>query len=212
MNNYYATYGMNNYGRPYIPPPQPIPPQPQQMENQNGNLSNCNFIKVPGPKSVEEFVVDGGYTIYFLDNNKPIMYVKKASEFGPTTTKYYTIHEIDINELNKIMNENQFQSPAESKQNISDISREEFDAMKNELEEYKRTINNLVSTMNSNCVDIQNLQDMVSKSNMRDRRDIYESTSRRPKSKSTGKPADEQYAKYGSEQSESGGHDETNGS
>lgn len=213
MNNYYARYP-TNYGQPYIPPPQP--PQPMQqnmMDNQNGMqvMSNCDFIKVSGPKQVEEFVVNGGYTVYFLDNNKPIMYVKKASEFGPTNTRYYRIDEIDKNELKHIMNEDEVTSEESKLSSENDNLRAEVDSLKSQLNDQKNSIINILNTLNGNCHDIQNIQDMISKNNMRDRRDSYESTYRKPRTDSSGKQSDERHAKSSSEQSKSNRNDENNG-
>lgn len=183
MNNYYNAYG-NRYGQPIQPMQQmqqPSPPIPMQ------EMTNCDFIKVSGPKQVSDYIVNGGWTVYFLDNNKPIMYVKKASEFGPTTTRYYKIEEIDYNEVERMMSEDANQK------SITDISREEFDTMKRELEDYKNSISNIINTLNGNCVDIQTLRDMISKNNMRERRDSYESTVRQSDKSNAG--SNESYPK-----------------
>lgn len=96
MENNYMTGYMNN-GAPY-------PMQQNQgpnYGNQNSNFpsSNCDFVNVPGPEKVKEFLVRPGQKIYFLDNNDPIMYTKEANTFGTTETKAFVVNEVDFNQL-----------------------------------------------------------------------------------------------------------------
>lgn len=202
MNNYYNMYGNNRYAQPMQQIPQPSPPQPAQ------EMTNCDFIKVSGPKQVADYIVNGGWTVYFLDNNKPIMYVKKAREFGPTTVRYYKIEEIDSAELERMINDDPITGNHERVQQPNQdilVSREEFDLMKQELQDYKSNLSKIINTLNNNCSDIRILQDMFSKNNMRDRRDSYESSNRQPDKPNAGD--DKSYPK----RSKSDGSSQTNG-
>lgn len=87
--------------------------------NVNNEIRNCNcdFINVPGPEQVKECIVRPGQKIYFIDNNRPLMYTKEANNFGTTETKAYTVQEIDFEELMRQVNNDSNGNP---------VSREEF--------------------------------------------------------------------------------------
>ena len=210
--NYYNIYGNNRFPQPVQPMqqmqpmpniPQPSPPQP----NQDMTMTNCDFIKVSGPKVVEDYIVNAGWTVYFLDNDKPIMYVKqKTSEFGPTSTKYYKVDEISVNDVIQMFNEDPLTKANTQPTQSNDISLDEFNSLKKELEDHRASLDNILKTLNGNCVDIQNLQDMVSKTNMRNRRDSYESTDRQPAER-----PDDGNDKRNNKRIKSGGNGENNG-
>lgn len=85
---YYPNYGYNQ--------------QQNQGVQQSSNVmaaTNCDFINVNGPEQIREYVVRPGQTVYFLDNNQPIMYNKSADSFGITTTKAYRMDEISFESL-----------------------------------------------------------------------------------------------------------------
>lgn len=92
MNGYMGAY--NNYTSPQ-------PQNPNFIPNQNGNFqnSNCDFVNVPGPEQVKEFIVRPGQKVYFLDNNQPLMYTKEANNFGTTETKAFLVNEVDFAQI-----------------------------------------------------------------------------------------------------------------
>lgn len=86
-------------------------PPPGQMPMNDGDKNtyncNCDFVNVTDPGQVKEFIVRPGQKIYFLDNNRPLMYTKEANNFGTTDTRAYKVTEVDFEELVRQMNEPQ---------------------------------------------------------------------------------------------------------
>ncbi|WP_303800244.1 hypothetical protein [Ruminococcus flavefaciens] len=84
----------NNYG--YQPPVQAMPPEMPPVQ-QIQKTTNCEFIYVNGIQQVKEHIVQPGCIRYFLDNNEPVMYEKKADNLGSCIIKAYSLSEIDTN-------------------------------------------------------------------------------------------------------------------
>lgn len=136
----YPMYPNSGYPQNY---PQNYP-QPQSCEAG----SNCDFINVNGVNQVLEHVVKPGQKLYFLDNNKPIMYTKEANSLGTTVTKAFAVSEIDIDTL--------INKPNEAI-SMSDVSRELLDEMRCKIEileaqmtELKNSITSSTSTTSDN--------------------------------------------------------------
>lgn len=115
-------------------------PQPQSCEVG----SNCDFINVNGVNQVLEHVVKPGQKLYFLDNNKPIMYTKEANSLGTTVTKAFAVSEIDIDTL--------INKPNEAI-SMSDVSREELDEMRCKLTICENQITEILNTLKSSSAN-----------------------------------------------------------
>lgn len=115
--------------------PQPIPVQ-----------SNCDFIYVSDPTQVKEYIVRPNQKLYFLDNNKPILYVKEATSVGTTNVTAMRIEEIDFNSLL-----NELQQPNQS----SSVSETEFKELSNDIRA-------LIERMNQQSETIKNLEEEIS--------------------------------------------------
>lgn len=135
-------YNQNNYGYPgpcgpsdYYRDPRQFPDYPQTYQNGTPNYQptppvvnqtpNADFIRVPGPQYVHDYVVNPCERLMFLDINRPIMYMKEADKIGKATTTAYSMTEINFEDL---LN-------SENGAPISNlmVTREEFDNMKEEL-------------------------------------------------------------------------------
>lgn len=79
----YNTYGFN-----------PYPNQAQQMQK----ITNCEWIFVNGIQQVKDHIVQPNQTFYFLDNNDPVLYQKKADNLGSSQIRAYKMIEIDLNQ------------------------------------------------------------------------------------------------------------------
>lgn len=86
----------NSYG--YQPPVQQMTPEIPPVQ-QIQKTTNCEFIYVNGIQQVKDHIVQPGCVRYFLDNNEPVMYEKKADNLGSSLIKAYSLSEIDINNI-----------------------------------------------------------------------------------------------------------------
>lgn len=114
--------------------PQTYTPQPT-MEPIG---SNCDFINVNGVNQVLEHVVKPGQKLYFLDNNKPIMYTKEANSLGTTVTKAFSVSEIDLDTL--------INKPNEAI-SMSEVSRELLDEMRCKIEDLEARMTELKNSI-----------------------------------------------------------------
>lgn len=130
MNNGYNYYPVN-------PIPQPPPnPQPQ---NQVPIDCNCDFIVVPGPQAVKDFVVRPNQKRYFLDANNPIMYVKSADSFGMSDTKAYRTEPISFDDLIR----------QDAVSTFPGVQREEYDNLVARMNQTDDLIKQLISKMDN---------------------------------------------------------------
>lgn len=83
----------NSYG--YQPPVQPEMQPVQQIQK----TTNCEFIFVNGIQQVKDHIVQPGCVRYFLDNNEPVLYEKKADNLGSSQIRAYNMTEIDVNNV-----------------------------------------------------------------------------------------------------------------
>lgn len=94
--NYYNAYqNPQPMAQPQYPqrPTYPQPPPPQ-----NYPPTNCDFIQVSGIEQVREHIVFPGQKLYFLDNNKPLMYTKEANSLGTTNIETYSVTKVEETE------------------------------------------------------------------------------------------------------------------
>lgn len=118
INTYmpYNTYGFNPYQQQQVqqvqqPEPQPVP---QIMQK----ITNCEWIFVNGLSQVKEHIVQPNQTFYFLDNNDPILYEKKADNLGSCQIKAYQMKEINLNDINQSGNIN-----------VPDVTKDDINAL-----------------------------------------------------------------------------------
>lgn len=125
-------YGNYNYN-PYVSyqPAQMMQPQPQPMQSEQ-KRTNADFIYVNGINQVREHIVQPNQSLYFMDNNAPIFYIKIADSFGTTQLKSYRFEEINPDSEEKIAE--------------NTISREEFENLKIEIENLKKNLKSQTTT------------------------------------------------------------------
>lgn len=131
MNNGYNYYQVN---------PMSQPPPNQQPQNQVPMDSNCDFIVVPGPQAVKDFVVRPNQKRYFLDANNPIMYVKSADSFGMSDTKAYRTEPISFNDLIR----------QDAVSSFPGVQREEYDSLVSKMNQMEETLRQFMSRMDNN--------------------------------------------------------------
>lgn len=130
MNNGYNYYPTN---------PIPQPPNPQQ-QSQVPMDCNCDFIVVPGPQAVKDFVVRPNQKRYFLDANNPIMYVKSADSFGMSDTKAYRTEPISFDDLLR----------QDAVSTFPGVQREEYDGLVSKMNQMEETLRQFMSRMDNN--------------------------------------------------------------
>lgn len=131
MNNGYNYYPVN---------PIPQPPPNQQPQNQVPMDCNCDFIVVPGPQAVKDFVVRPNQKRYFLDANNPIMYVKSADSFGMSDTKAYRTEPISFDDLIR----------QDAVSTFPGVQREEYDGLVSKMNQMEETLRQFMSRMDNN--------------------------------------------------------------
>lgn len=130
---------MNNGYNYYAPTPMPQPPPNQQPQNQVPIDCNCDFIVVPGPQAVKDFVVRPNQKRYFLDANNPIMYVKSADSFGMSDTKAYRTEPISFDDLIR----------QDAVSTFPGVQREEYDGLVSKMNQMEETLRQFMSRMDN---------------------------------------------------------------
>lgn len=117
-------FGFNNYPQYYQPNQFQYAPQaPNNQQTQTNNL-----IWVQGENSAKSYPVSAGQSILLMDSENPVMYIKSTDQSGmPLPLRIF-----DYRERTQTHSEHT-QTVAEPK--IDYISRDEFDAFKNEVRE-----------------------------------------------------------------------------
>ena len=140
MNNYYAngngfnpySNGMQKYPQPpYMQngqfnnvPQQPVSPAPIQQE---GWKTNAEFIQVSNLQQVYDHNVPAKHVLWFINTVEPYMYAKSADEFGTTNVKIIRTEEVQANAI--------------AAPDPEPISRQEFDELKRQMQEYENRLN-----------------------------------------------------------------------
>jgi hypothetical protein len=117
-------FGFNNYPQYYQPNQFQYAPQaPNNQQTQTNNL-----IWVQGENSAKSYPVSAGQSMLLMDSENPVMYIKSTDQSGmPLPLRIF-----DYKERAQAHSEHA-QTAAEPK--IDYISRDEFDAFKNEVRE-----------------------------------------------------------------------------
>lgn len=130
--NYYPNY-QQNYQQAYQPYYQQIQQLQNQIPNIQAQMSPQNgglFYFVNSKKEVEDWVVGAGQTVFFFDRNSSIFYIKTVAQNGlsqPIETYDYS-QRITTVEGSEIAPETEMDKY---------ITREEFEALKGEIEAMK---------------------------------------------------------------------------
>lgn len=133
MNQYgngYYQYGNGNANMGYNAPPVGQPqPQSQvnnnQMQSYSIPSSNCNFIMAKNANQVFDYVLGPDSKVYFMETNRPIMYLKTTNAFGLSDVKAYKFEEVDVEKL---------KNPQYDIEGSTDVvTREEFSALMQEV-------------------------------------------------------------------------------
>ena len=120
MQNFYAlNQAQNNWNQQSIQAQQPQTTQPTQ---------NVNWIYVSNIDDAKNHIVQQGCSAWMMDNNEPYFYVKSVDGVGSSTFRIFHIEEV------------QEVTPEQPEQTQIDMSgyvkREEFDALKSQLDQF----------------------------------------------------------------------------
>ncbi len=119
------------YGAGYTGQFMPNSPTPYTQVASDFRRTNAEWIQVNGIQQVRDHIVQPNQQLWFMDNNNPTIYVKTADNFGTTQLKIYRIEE--INEGGMIPENN----------TANQISRQEFDELKNRVQAYEQRLSEL---------------------------------------------------------------------
>lgn len=91
----YANYNYNPYAwsNPYAQYPQQITPTPPQPNN--------GIKWVQGEAGAKAYPVSVGESVFLMDSENPMAYLKTTDQSGMPTMKYYTITEVSPETLGK---------------------------------------------------------------------------------------------------------------
>ena len=84
--------------------------------------TNVNWIQVAGIEGARNQIVQPGHTIWMMDNNSPVFFVKSVDGMGSTTFKAFQFTEILPEASKPVQNQQNTPSP-------DYVTREEFNAL-----------------------------------------------------------------------------------
>lgn len=131
MYNPQQNYPNPTYGAGYTGQFMPNNPTPYTHNANDFRRTNVEWIRVPGIQQVRDHNVMPNQQLWFMDNNMPLIYIKSADNFGTAQIEIYRVEKIQENE---IYNESNAQSQ---------ISRQEFDDLKNRVQAYEQLLSEL---------------------------------------------------------------------
>lgn len=138
-NNYSSGYSQMSRSNYPMNPNMPIPTNPM-MQQQTGQPQTVNnILQVMGPESADLFKVGPNSHAILVDSSRPVVYLKHSDDSGFSETKAFQITEIPL-----FPDRIQAQ-PSEIKTGFDYITKEEFTEFKNSMEEFKSTIEELVT-------------------------------------------------------------------
>lgn len=130
-------FGYNPY-QPYYQPQQQY--MPQQITNQP-QQQNDGITWVQGENSAKSYPVAAGRSVLLMDSESPVMYIKSTDQSGvPLPLRIFDYKERSNSSSNA------------HEQKIDYISRNEFDAFRNEIRAELRQVNSNTSKQTSKQV------------------------------------------------------------
>lgn len=101
----------------------------QQKQQSQFPQSNVNWIQVNGIDGAKSQIVQQGQTLWMMDNNDKIFYIKSVDNVGSANLKMFRFEEIDGNAI---------------QQNSSTIiAKDEYESLKNEINDLRKEIEEL---------------------------------------------------------------------
>lgn len=121
-----------------------VPQQVQTIQNTQPIIQNqnVNWVRVSGIDEVKGHIVMPNQTVWFLDNNENIFYVKSADNLGTTTLKTYSFTEISDKINSKTLSPQTDINPSEyvRKDDIDDLIANKFLQLMDEYTNNKKSI------------------------------------------------------------------------
>lgn len=126
----------------YTPPPLPMSTaQQQQVQPQ----TNVNWIYVNGIQGARDHIVQPGQTVWMMDNNEPVIYVKAVDMMGSTTFKAMLLTDYNISNSSQ----NVQQSAVDTSQFVKTDDFDKLSARIGELENRLSTLVNEIGGLNT---------------------------------------------------------------
>ena len=120
MQNFYSQQQSSNWGQQSVQKTQQQPPS-----------QNVSWIYVSSVDGAKNQIVQPGQTAWMMDNNEPYFYVKSVDGVGSSTFRIFQFAEVQ---------EVALEQTAQPQIDMSQyVHRDEFDALKAQLEEYTNT-------------------------------------------------------------------------
>ena len=113
-------------------------PQYNNIENPSQNVT---WIRVNGINGAKEHIVQPNQTVWLMDNNDSIFFVKSADNLGVTTLKSYKFFEIDL-QNNSTTSSNEYVSIQDFNQLKDRLCRIENSLSKEQKEHEEKTQTN----------------------------------------------------------------------
>lgn len=120
MQNFYSQQQGGNWNQ-----------QSTQSTQQQSSGQNVNWIYVSGVDGAKNQIVQPGQTAWMMDNNEPYFYVKSVDGVGSSAFRIF-----QFSEVQEVTQEQTAQPQIDMSQYVQ---RDEFDALKAQLEEYTST-------------------------------------------------------------------------
>lgn len=102
--------------------------QNTQPQAQSQPVQNVNWAYVSGVDGAKNQIVQPGQTVWMMDNNEPYFYVKAVDGVGSSSLRIF--HFEEVQEVTP-------EQPAQTQIDMSGyVKREEFDALKSQLDQF----------------------------------------------------------------------------
>lgn len=123
MQNFYSQHQGSNWGQQNLSAQPSTPTQ------------NVDWVYVAGVEGARNQIVQPDCKVWMMDNNDPYIYVKSVDKFGSPEFHAFFIQEVPEDQISRQEN-----PVDQSKIDMSQyVQRGEFDALKEQLEEYTST-------------------------------------------------------------------------
>lgn len=156
MNNFIPYGTSNNMGIPQIDPYQDKVSRfnnLQQMQNitpQSKSNTNMNFVVVENLQKAKEQVVPCGYTMWMRDSSEPYQYIKSVDSIGTPTFTILRVEDV----TNRILSN----SIQQDLQSVQYVSIEQYNQLKDTVEQLKSTINSYSNILNKTMETSKNTE------------------------------------------------------
>lgn len=144
----YNNFGGYPYGAPYQPFSYPygnlyqqnnIPQGNQGAQNQQAQLNQYAFVN--GIEGAKSFQLQPNQSIFLMDSDNPLCYMKTSNSVGQSTLRYFRLTEVSENDL---------KATTQPQVNSNDyVLKSDFEVLSKRIDELSRKIEKPFKTENS---------------------------------------------------------------